>query len=115
MPIDPFTIAAIGSAASGAAQGLGQALAPAPAYSAAQADSFQGGVNFTPSVVWGSDFNVVGGGARGGSLGNSEGGGLSLAGNSGLAAPTGAIGGTIQQFLPLILIGGLAWFLLRKK
>ncbi len=116
MGVDPMTLAAIGSSAQGLGQGLGAAFAPAPSYSAAQSDSYQGGVSFQPSYTWASDFNVVGGGANGGSLGKSASGGLSLAGNSSGATATGASGSTtLGQLLPLFVIGGVAWLLLRKK
>lgn len=113
---DPLTLAAIGGTANALGQ-IGQAaFTSPPSYSAAQSDSYQGGVSFNPVYTWANDFNVVGGGASGGSLGRTASGGLSLAGNSQVAAPTGSVGsGTLSQLLPLILIGGAAWFLLRKK
>lgn len=120
MGVDPFTMAAIGQAAGATANAYGQigaaALSSPPSYSAAQSDSNQGGVYFAPASTWTSDFNVVGGGGRGGSLTTANGGFLSSSGSN-PSGGVGTVGGntTIGQLLPLIVIGGVAWLLLRKK
>jgi hypothetical protein len=100
---------------------LGQALREPPSFAASdsqsRSDAYQAGVSFQPTAVMGSDFTIVGGGARGGAADTGRaalrGGGVEVAGLSG--ALTGG-GVPLAAIAAVAVIGGVGlWLLMRKK
>lgn len=112
MVIDPVTLSAIGAGVGGLGKGLGQALSPAPAYSAADSTAYQAGVQLSQG-----DFVVVGGGTT--SVFNGSVGTLSPKENvfdftnKGSTNTTPQSGISPQILLILAAAGVLLWLMLK--